>query len=83
MNLKTFAVLCTILIGASCVSNPRRPDSPMCGAGGDCNDSRGAFNEDPRLLLCTTPLGYSRLEDYVDKLELRVRQLERQCKKQN
>ena len=53
----------------------------MCGSGGDCRDSRGEFQEDPRLLLCTNPFGYSLLENYIDKLELRVKELERRrCK---
>jgi hypothetical protein len=74
-------VLCTILIGASCVSNTRRPDAPMCGPTGDCHNNQGDFQEDPRILLCTNPYGYSLLEDYIDKLELRIRQLERRrCK---
>lgn len=79
-SLKTFAALSMILIGASCVSHPHRPDSALCGANGDCRDSRGEYQEDARLLLCTTPQGYSALEDYIDKLELRVRTLERRCK---
>lgn len=80
MNFATFAALFILLIGASCVSKPNRPDAPMCGASGDCTDSRGEFQEDPRLLLCTNPLGYSSYEDYIDRLELRIRQLERNCK---
>ena len=79
MSLKIFVALFTILIGISCVSHPRRPDSPLCGPSGDCRDSTGEHQEDPRLLLCTTPQGYSALEDYIDKLELRVRTLERRC----
>jgi hypothetical protein len=81
MSLKIFVVLCTTLILASCVSGSHRPNAPLCGSSGDCRDSRGEFQEDPRLLLCTTPFGYSLLEDYIDKLELRIRELERRrCK---
>lgn len=81
-NLKTFVVLFTTLITINgCVSKPHRPDAPMCGSTGDCRDSRGEHQEDPRLLLCTTPLGYSSYEDYIDRLELRIRELERTCRK--
>lgn len=80
-NFAIYVVLFTTLItGSSCVSKPQRPDSPLCGSGGDCRDSRGEHQEDPRLLLCTTPLGYSSYEDYIDRLELRIRELERRCK---
>ena len=83
MNLKTFAATCTLLVGISgCVSKPNRPDSALCGSTGAWQDSRGQFQEDARLLLCTNPLGYSNLEDYIDKLELRIRELERRrCRK--
>lgn len=79
-NYGTYAALFIILTAASCVSKPQRPDSPLCGPSGDCRDSRGEHQEDPRLLLCTTPLGYSSYEDYIDRLELRIRELERRCK---
>ena len=79
-NFGTYVVLFTTLTVASCVSKPSRPDAPMCGPSGDCQDSRGEHQEDPRLLLCTTPLGYSSYEDYIDRLELRIRELERRCK---
>jgi hypothetical protein len=82
MNLKTFAVLFTILIAVSCVSSRHRPDAPLCGSSGECHDSRGEHREDTRTLLCTSPLGYAAYEDYIDKLELRVRELERRCKKE-
>lgn len=78
-NLRPSAVLFTILVAASCVSHPNRPDAPMCGHLGDCHDGRGDFNEDPRLLLCTTPDGYSYYQNYIGRLELRIRQLERRC----
>lgn len=83
MSLKKFVGTCTLLVGISgCVSKPHRPDSALCGSAGDCQDSRGQFQEDARLLLCTNPLGYSNLEDYIDKLEIRIRELERRrCKK--
>lgn len=78
MNLKTFAVLFMSLIALSgCVSNPKRPDAPMCGHLGDCINGSGEFQTDPRLLLCTDPIGYALYEDYIDQLELRIRQLER------
>lgn len=84
MNLKTFVVLCTTLIILSaCVSNPRRPLAPLCGSGGDCISSEGDTVEDSRTLLCTTPLGYSAYETYIDGLELRIRQLERSIKEEN
>lgn len=69
-----------ILIGASCVTHPKRPDAPLCGPSGDCVDSQGEHQEEVRTLLCTTPRGYSDLEDYIDKLELRIITLERRCK---
>lgn len=80
MSLKVFVVLFMILIGVSCVSHPHRPDAPLCGPSGDCVDASGEHQEDQRTLLCTTPQGYSSLETYIDKLELRVRTLERRCK---
>jgi hypothetical protein len=80
-NLKICAIPFIFLITSSCVSRPGRPDAPMCGSSGDCIDSRGETQEDPRLLLCTTPFGYSNYEDYIDRLELRVRELERRCRK--
>ena len=80
-SLKTYVSLFTLLIVVSCVSGSNRPDAAMCGSLGDCHDSRGDFQEDPRLLLCTNPFGYSLLENYIDKLELRIRELERRrCK---
>jgi len=79
LNIGICVVLSTIF-AVSCVSNPKRPDAPMCGSGGDCVSSIGEHQEDPRLLLCTTPLGYSSYEDYIDRLELRVRELERRCR---
>lgn len=81
MSLKTCAALFMSLIAVSCVSKPHRPDAPLCGSSGDCRDSRGEFQEDARLLLCTTPFGYSSYEDYIDRLELRIRELERTCRK--
>lgn len=81
--MKNFAIygalFITLIIGNGCVSKPHRPDAPLCGYGGDCIDARGEHREDPRLLLCTTPLGYSAYEDYIDRLELRIRELERRC----
>lgn len=82
MKLKKFVVLFTILIVSGCVSNPRRPNSPLCGSGGDCISSEGDTMENPATLLCTTPNGYSKYEDYIDGLELRIRELERRCKVQ-
>jgi len=83
MNLKTFAAIFTLFLAISgCVSKPHRPDASMCGATGDCINSQGEYHEDPRLLLCTDPFSYSLLQDYIDKLELRIRELERRrCKK--
>ena len=78
-SLRIFDALFITLIGVSCVSNPRRPDAPLCGPNGDCRDSRGEYQEDPRLFLCTTPRGYSELESYIDNLELRIKTLERRC----
>ena len=52
----------------------------MCGYQGDCIDARGEFKEDPRLLLCTNPIGYSAYENYIDELEQRVIRLERRCR---
>lgn len=87
MNLKTFAVLFMSLIALSgCVSSPKRPDASMCGHLGDCLNGSGEFQTDPRLLLCTDPTGYALYEDYIDSLELRIRQLERstrEAKEQN
>ena len=80
MSLKICAALFITLTLTSCVSSSHRPNAPMCGSSGDCRDSRGEFQEDPRLLLCTNPFGYSLLEDYIDRLEMRIRQLERRCK---
>lgn len=68
---------------SGCVSNPKRPDAPICGHLGDCLNGSGEFQTDPRLLLCTDPRGYALYEDYIDSLELRIRQLERSIKKQN
>ena len=82
MRLPIFRLIVIFVILSSCVSRSGRPDSPLCGNTGDCQDSRGQFQEDARLLLCTNPLGYSNLEDYIDKLELRIRELERRrCRK--
>lgn len=84
MNLKTYVVLCTTLIALSgCISNPKRPDGPLCGHLGDCINGSGEFQADPRLLLCTDPAGYALYEDYIDSLELRIRQLERSIKEKN
>lgn len=83
-SLKICVVLCTTLIVLSaCVSNLRRPDAPVCGHLGDCINGSGEFQTDPRLLLCTDPAGYALYEDYIDSLELRIRQLERSIKEQN
>jgi hypothetical protein len=49
----------------------------MCGHLGDCINGSGEFQTDPRLLLCTDPSGYALYEDYIDRLELRIRELER------
>ena len=79
-NCEISVALFMILTISSCVSRPQRPDAPLCGSDGSCIDSRGEHQEDSRLLICTTPLGYSSYEDYIDRLELRVRELERRCK---
>ena len=66
---------------SSCVSRPQRPDAPLCGSEGDCVNSSGEFTIDPRVLICTDPTGYAQYEDYIDRLELRVGELERRCKR--
>jgi hypothetical protein len=80
-NLRTYAALFMILgLVSSCVSNSRRPDAALCGHLGDCQNAAGEFQVDPRTLLCTDVSGYAAYEDYIDKLELRIRQLERRCR---
>lgn len=79
-NFAIYAVLFTILT-TSCVSRPNRPDAPLCGPDGSCRDSRGEYQEDARLLICTSPAGYANYEDYIDRLELKIREMERRCKK--
>jgi hypothetical protein len=81
MSLKIFAALFMSLIINGCVSRPHRPDAPMCDHAGACINAAGEFNEDPRLLLCTNGDGYSAYEDYIDRLELRIRNLERRCRR--
>lgn len=78
-----FVVFCTIFLATNCVSKPNRPDSAICLHNSDgwvCTDSRGDFPETENNLICSTIDGYSSLSKYVDQLELRIRQLERQCK---
>ena len=69
-----------LIIASGCVSNPKRPEAALCDSQGNCIDSRGEFKDDPRLLLCTNPTGYSLIENYIDQLELRIRKLERNCR---
>jgi hypothetical protein len=52
----------------------------MCGSAGDCIEGDTETMENTATLLCTTPPGYSKYEDYIDGLELRIRELERRCK---
>lgn len=81
-NSRNCAALCTILIVSGCVSNPKRPLVPMCGSAGDCLEGDTETMENPSTLICTIPSGYSRYENYIDELELRIRNLERNCKKE-
>lgn len=81
-STRIYVALFTILIGISgCESMPHRPDAAMCGSSGDCVNSAGEFQVDPRILLCTDPHGYGAYEDYIDRLELRIRELERRCRR--
>jgi hypothetical protein len=79
-----FAVFFMICISCSCIQKPGRPDAPLCtvtSENGECTDVRGDFVLDHAQLLCTSVDGYSTLERYVDQLELKVRDLERRCKR--
>jgi len=49
---------------------------------GDCEDARGEYREETKNLICTDIDGYSKLERYIDQLELRVRNCGRKCKKE-
>jgi hypothetical protein len=75
---------------SSCVRKPGRPDIPVCtinSIDADCTDLRGDYKVSHGEILGTTIDGYGVAENYVDQLELRVRQLERQiaqgCSKEN
>jgi hypothetical protein len=79
-----FVVFFTMFLASSCVSRPNRPDAPLCLFNSDgwvCTDARGDFPEPESNLICSTIDGYSSLERYIDELELRIRQLERRCKR--
>ena len=82
MRLLTFNILLLLGVACACISNPRRPDASLCGHLGDCLNGSGEFQTDPRLLLCTDTAGYALYEDYIDSLELRIRNLERTCKQE-
>ena len=81
---RLFAVVSMIFTSVSCHTVPNRPDAPICGVtteGAQCVDVRGDFNDTHANMLCTTLEGYSKLESYIDTLELRVRDYERRCGK--
>jgi hypothetical protein len=78
-----YAVCFTIFLGAKCAYKPVRPDVPVClhnSNGWVCTDSRGDFSQTESELICTTFVGYSESMRYLDKLEKRIKELERLCR---
>lgn len=80
----SFAKLFIMLLGVSCVSKPGRPSAPICLANSDgwvCTDNSGDYREQESNLVCTDYVGFAAYQRYVDQIELRLRKLERRCKK--
>lgn len=76
-----FAVFCTLLASCSCIQKPGRPDIPICtvtSVDAQCTNAAGDFRTSHNDILGTTIDGYQIAENYIDQLELKVRELERQ-----
>ena len=82
-------MLILVLFSCSSCRKQGRPNAELCTKMADssweCEDAYGKVRilreEEEGTLLATTPSGYASLERYVDGLELKIKELQVNCRR--